>query len=156
MSTDNQKTIARADAARRAMHAWQLRVGGLPWSEVAEQAGFSNAPNAVRAVRRWAGRLPQLEHAELREIARERGEWLWRHAATDVEDRRPGAVRAAVATLQRQAALDGLDAAHRVQVGVDDAAELEAIVRAIRAARGDFPDEADVLELTEVVSDDDE
>jgi hypothetical protein len=146
MSNDKQSIIVRADAARRAMHAWQLRVSGLPWDEVATQAGFSNAPNALRAVRNWAGRLPQLTHTELREVARERAEWLWRKAAEDVEDRRPGAVRAAVATLQRQAALDGLDAAHRIEVDVD-AAELERIARQIQAARGMTPIEADVLEL---------
>ena len=155
MSTPNdtqaiRRQRPRADALRRVTQAWQLRIAGVAWDDIAAQVGYSNAQNCIRAVRNYAGTLPEPSTVELRHLWRARLEKLWPIAERDVLAGKPGATRAAVALAQRAAAMDGLDSATRVEVSTD-AAELEQIVRQIRVARGDLPEEADVLEL-EVLS----
>ncbi|MGC5223258.1 hypothetical protein ACPW96_11790 [Micromonospora sp. DT81.3] len=61
---------------------------------MAKQAGYANAPNAVRAVRSYAGSLPKSTHDELRAMMRARSEAVWQQAFADVLQQRPGAVRA--------------------------------------------------------------
>lgn len=128
---------------QRVADAWSMRVRGATWDEIAAALGYANGPNALRAVRNFAGSLPQPEMPELRSLWRERLEFLWPIAARDVEAGKPGAMRAAVAVAQRAAQLDGLDAPQRVQVESADAAELAAMVGALLAAQGS---DADVLE----------
>jgi len=75
---------------------------------------YANTPNALRAVREYAGSLSTPTHDELRAMMRARSEAIWQQAFADVLQQRPGSVRAAVAVLQRQALLDGLDVPRRV------------------------------------------
>lgn len=105
-----------AKALQRVSDAWAMRIRGATWDEVAAAVGYANAPNAVRAVRNFVGTLPEPSMPELRSLWRERLEYLWPLAARDVEEGRPGAVRAAVAIADRAAKLDGLDAPTRVEV----------------------------------------
>lgn len=155
MSTDTQLTTrkVRADAGQRAQQAWALRVAGREWAEVAKATGFTDPANCIRAVRTYFGTLPQPDREELRTLARARGERLWEQALVDVLQQRPGAVRAAVALLQRQSALDGLDQPSRVHVDVTDS-DLGELVAELSAMLGTSAAEVDPLELTEVVEDD--
>jgi hypothetical protein len=137
---------ANAPAAQRVQDAWALRVRGAGWKEIALVLGYANAQNAMRAVRNFAGRLPQPSAPELRSLWRERLEYLWPMAVRDVEKGRPGATRAAVSVAARAAQLDGLDAPQRVTVDFED----PEVQRALFAWLGvDSPQlvEADVLEL---------
>lgn len=98
-----------AAAQAKAQQAWSLRVAGLPWARIAEHVGYSDDAGAIRAVRTYAGSLPEVDRHASRQVWRERIEWLWARAARDVQEQRPGAVRAAVALAQRAGQLDGLD-----------------------------------------------
>jgi len=151
--SDNLRTIQTARSAqstRRAAEAWSLRVAGLSWHDVAQQAGYANAANAVRAVRSYAGSLPAPAHDELRAMMRARSEAVWQQAFADVLQQRPGAVRAAVAVLHRQAQLDGLDAPTRVEITPTEE-EFQALVEFVLRAKGVTPVvEYDVLELDDV------
>lgn len=115
--SDKQRTgvrLRRADTARRTAEAWRLRVEqGLGWDEIAEQVGYANGPNALRAVRRWRDSLPALDVARMRDEAIARGEWLVRKAAEDVEEDKPGCITAMVRAEGRLASLVGLDAPKR-------------------------------------------
>lgn len=129
MSLDKQMTTraphANAKAMQRVADAWAMRVRGATWDEVASAVGYANGPNALRAVRNFAGKLPELEASELRSLWRERMEFLWPVAVRDVEGGKPGAMRAAVAVAQRAAQLDGLDQPQRIELNAD-ASELDA------------------------------
>ena len=134
--------------------AWAMRVRGADWATIAGAVGYASPQNAMRAVRNYAGRLPELTMPELRSMWRERLEALWPIAFADVERGKRGATRAAVAIAQRAAALDGLDAPARMQVEAS-AAELDAMVRvlltqvpdrAIEASIWDEAEDAEVLE----------
>lgn len=145
--------MSRADAMQRASTAWQLRVAGKSWDDIAADLGYENHSNVIRAVRTHFGTLPSPAREELRALARARGEVVWSQALRDVLEQRPGAVRAAVAVLQRQSALDGLDQPHRlhVEVGDDDMRELVAELSAVLGTNGV---EVDPLELTAEAVDD--
>lgn len=141
------RTARSALSSRRAADAWSLRVAGLSWHDVAQEAGYANAPNAVRAVRSYAGSLPAPVHDELRAMMRARSEAIWQQAFADVLQQRPGAVRAAVAVLQRQAQLDGLDAPTRVEITPTEQ-QYQELVEIYMRAKGLAPViEYDVLEL---------
>ncbi|WP_156759646.1 hypothetical protein [Microbacterium karelineae] len=129
------KTPVKADAARRASEAWSLRVAGFTWEEIADQVGFSDAPGAHRAVKNFFDDVPQPDREQLRELARERGEALWKQAFADALEQRPGAVRAAVAVMQRQAALDGLDAPTRTEVSLETDREIDELVAEVLTFR---------------------
>lgn len=137
----------RGDAMQRAAQAWHLRVLGKTWNEIADTVGFANDANAIRAVRRYVGRLPEPDADQARTVWRERMEHLWGIAARDAEAGRPGAIRAGVAIAQRSAALDGLDAPSRYEITPGEA-QLEQLVQQLlqRSGYEDSP-EADVLEL---------
>ncbi|HCS61400.1 MAG TPA: hypothetical protein DIW46_08395 [Microbacterium sp.] len=140
---------ARGDAMQRATQAWHLRVLGKTWAEIAQTVGFANDANAIRAVRRYVGRLPEPDAEETRTVWRARMEHLWSAAARDAEVGRPGAIRAGVAVAQRAAALDGLDAPTRYEFTPAEA-QLEQLVQQLVARSGHVEvveAEADVLEL---------
>jgi AraC-like DNA-binding protein len=124
----------RADAAQRAQRGWALRVAAS-WAQVAEAVGYTSATIACRAVRRYFGRLPQPSHDELRDLWRERQEFLGGQNAKAVREGAPGSVRAAVAIIRSTAQLDGLDAPARFQVETPDSERILAIVREIEEAR---------------------
>jgi hypothetical protein len=118
---------------------------------VAEIVGFHDAPTAHRAVKRWFGRVPEIDPDESRAMWRERLELLWRQSLTDSTQQRPGAVRAAVAVAQRAAALDGLDAPTRVEVYNPTVAEIAEYVQNMRASLGDVPETEPEVVDAEVV-----
>ena len=64
-------------------------------------------------MRTYFGRLPEPDHDEQRRLWRDRLEvlWrrLWRQTARDVQEQKPGAIRAGVAGADRAARLYGLD-----------------------------------------------
>ena len=134
----------RADAAKRADMAFEARVAGATWDEAAEIAGFANGPNACRAVANVFGSLPTPDREELRAVARARGEAVWRQALRDVEERRPGAVTAAVRVLDLMVRLDGLSAPDRVEVGLTPT-DVE-IQRFIDRVLGPHEEEADIFD----------
>jgi AraC-like DNA-binding protein len=107
------------DDMRRAQQAWQLRVGGLTWDQVADSCGYANKQNAARAVRRHLGAIPQPDREATWLLWHERLELLWQRALRDVEDGKPGAMRAAVSLAQRVAAMQGLDSPSEHRVTVD-------------------------------------
>lgn len=147
------RTHPNAVAVQKVADAWSMRIRGASWAEVARALGYSSPGNACRAVKNYVGSLPEPEMHELRSMWRERLESLWPIARRDVEDGRPGAMRAAVAVAQRAAQLDGLDQPQRVEVS-GGADELNAMVRVILAAQGEADDEADIFDA-EVVDDKD-
>lgn len=116
MRTD--RVMVRADAEERARKAWAARVAGATWQQVADVAGFTHPQNAVRAVRRYFGDLPQVDRQMERELWRERLEFLWRQTERDVLQQRTGAVRGGVAVAQRAALMLGLDEPTRTEVAL--------------------------------------
>lgn len=114
----NAETFARrvnAEAAARAERAAELRVAGATWSQIAEQTGYSAGTHARRAVVNYLGELPTPDREAARTLLRERVELLWQVAERDAREGKPGALRAAVAVLQRAAQLDGLDQPQQVE-----------------------------------------
>lgn len=147
MTNDKQMTRRpshNAPAMQKVADAWAMRIRGAAWEDIAAAVGYANGPNALRAVRNYVGTLPEPTLPELRSLWRERLEFLWPVAARDVEDGKPGAMRAAVAVAQRAAQLDGLDQPQRVEFSTDSA-ELDRMVRALLAAQGHPDLEADVF-----------
>lgn len=144
------RQLTRADALDRAGKAWRLRVSGAPWAEIAATLGYANDANVIRAVRSSFGKLPQPDREELRTMWRERHEVLYRIAATDAEDRRPGAVRSAVAVARSAAQLDGLDAPTKVQIS-PASEEFERVMALVMGRGAAVPVEGDIFEIEGVV-----
>jgi hypothetical protein len=114
MASDTPQRLKRADTANRVREAWRLRTeSALSWDEIASRVGYANGPNALRAVRHWRQRLPEVDVRAMRDEAVERALWLIRKAAEDVEQDKPGCVTAMVRAEGRLAALAGLDAPRR-------------------------------------------
>lgn len=164
MGSDTPKTPETpakvyAGSMQKVADAWAMRVRGAEWGEIARAVGYANPQNAMRAVRNYAGRLPEPQMAELRSLWRERLEFLWPTAVRDVESGKPGGMRAAVAVAQRAAQLDGLDQPQRVEVSASSS-ELTEMVRALVEAKGQRAIEEasiwddDEIEDAEVVEDD--
>ncbi|MFJ6652818.1 hypothetical protein ACIQLJ_08495 [Microbacterium sp. NPDC091313] len=147
----------RTDAARRAADAWQMRVSGIGWDEIAARLGLHGAPNTHRAVKNYFGSVPQPDRELLRTMARERGEALWRRAFESVEksEGSAAAIRVAVDVLRRQAALDGLDQPTQVEF-TPTHDDLQRFVATVVAAHGlAAPEEGDPFAIVdaEVVED---
>lgn len=162
--TTDRLTVSRtnAEAMERANRAWQLRVAGLSWDAIAKAVGYENKSNAYRAVMHYFDAVPQPDRALLREVARQRGEHLWRRALQAVEktEGSPAAIRAAVAVLDRHARLDGLDEPARLEVSHPEDELFQDFVAA--AARGlgvEIPVEAEIFDdeymYAEVIEDED-
>lgn len=136
----------RADALARAERAWNARVLGASWETAARVAGYSDAANAIRAVRSVYGSLPAIERDEARRLWRDRLEVVYRQAIQDVQDRRPGAVTAIVRLADRAARLDGLDEPARFSLTPSDN-ELGQWVASVIEARGgrEIPGEGDIF-----------
>jgi hypothetical protein len=136
----------RADAMARAERAWNARVLGASWEQAATIAGYSDASNAIRAVRSVYGSLPAIERDEARRLWRDRLEVIYRQVLKDVHDRIPGATTAAVRIADRAARLDGLDEPARLSITPSDG-ELQRFVSTVIAAQGgrDIPDEGDIF-----------
>src|SRR5690606_25076754 len=94
--------------------------------------GYANEANAVRAVRRYFGRLPQPDHEELRALWRERHEVLWRQSQDAIRDDKPGALRAGVAVARSAAQLDGLDRPTQLAVYYPSDEEFNATIATLR------------------------
>lgn len=109
--------LSRLNASHKASQGWQMRVQGYTWDEIAQATGFHDASTAYRAVKTYFGAVPAVDHEMQRHIARERTEFLQRKALEQVDaSPTPANIRAAVETLRRAAALDGLDAAMKVDM----------------------------------------
>lgn len=110
----------RADQLDRADQVWRARVAGATWKQAAQVGGYSSAANACRSVKQVYGGLPEVDREDLRKLWRDRLERLWQQALRDVEDRRSGAITAAVRVEQAAVALDGLDAPIRFSTTPSD------------------------------------
>lgn len=144
----------QADAAQRAQRAWAARVAGGTWEQVASLCGFASATIACRAVRRYFGKLPVLDHEELRDLWRARHETLWRQSQSAIADGETAALRAGVAIARSAAQLDGLDRPTRVEMYRPAADEFLTTVAALRAALTDGePQEADIFDVEPIESD---
>lgn len=141
--------MVRADYAQRVQRAWNLRVAGMGWDEIAETVGYSSRSNVIRAVQRYTGTLPTVDTESLRLLSRERGEYLWRHAANEVERTKGGAnaVRTATDVLRHQDSLYGLGQ-QTVRVQSDPTPdELARVVSSLLASVGVvMPMEADIFD----------
>lgn len=104
---------------QRADKAWDLRVAGVSWRQIARECGYHNASNAMRAVKSRCGTVPQPERVELRDLWRARLERLWLQTVKDCHEQRAGAVTAAVRVAQAAAILDGLNAPTQIDARVD-------------------------------------
>lgn len=98
----------RADTIERAERAYFARVSGATWTQAAEVAGYTDAANCCRAVRRVFDELPAPDREHQRHLVRDRLDTLYRLALKDAHDRRPGAVTSAVRVLELMSRLDGL------------------------------------------------
>lgn len=138
----------RAAYHQRVADAYGMRVRGAAWAEIAQATGYSTPQNAMRAVKSYTGKLPRIESTDqLRSLWRDRLEFLWPLAVRDAEAGRPGAMRAAVAVVDRASRLDGLDAPTRFEVSPDEMA-LQGIVDELLARGGQVaPIEAEVIDL---------
>lgn len=60
LATSPRAPRVRADAARRAAEAWQMRVSGYTWVEIADRLGMKGgAPTAHHAVTNYFGVCPR-------------------------------------------------------------------------------------------------
>jgi hypothetical protein len=110
----------KADHLDRADRAWRARIAGGSWKQAAAVAGYSDANAAMKGVRTAYGQTPRVDREALRNLWRERLEWAWRQVVTDMTDRRPGAVTAAVRVAGMAVALDGLAEPVRVDMAITD------------------------------------
>ena len=140
----------RADALGKAETAWKARAAGGTWAEAAQIAGYSDAANACRAVRRLYDTLPDEQREDMRNLWRERYERLFRQAYADVLERRPGAIVAAVRVAQAAVALDGLAAPIEIEVN-PSREEIAAWVDAVWTANRPQLVEADIFADAEVI-----
>ncbi|MBW1639565.1 hypothetical protein G3H63_10855 [Microbacterium resistens] len=148
MSTRNTVSRVNTSAMEKANRAWQLRVAGVSWDGIAKAVGFADKSAAYRAVNNFFGGVPQPDRGMLREVARQRGEHLWRRAFQAVEETKgsPAAIRAALAVLERHARLDGLDEPNRVEVNMPDGEDFQRLVAAAAAGMGlEIPVNADIF-----------
>lgn len=123
----------RADHLARANGAWRARVEGASWEQAAAAAGYSNAANCMRSVRRVYDALPPVDREHQRALWRDRLELLYRQAVVDVQEQRPGAIAAAVRIAQIAAKLDGLDAPTQIDVTNPTTREIEAWIDSVLA-----------------------
>jgi AraC-like DNA-binding protein len=133
--------------------AWAMRIRGATWAEIAAAVGYASPQNAMRAVRRYAGTLPEPSMPELRSLWRERLEYLWPLAARDVEAGKPGATRAAVAIAQRAAAMSGLDAAQKVTIDFNDREVQAQLFQWLNITPDQLEIEGEVIDDADVVED---
>lgn len=123
------KSRSKADVA------WRARTAGATWAEAAAMSGYASAQSCYKSVVKHRGALPQVEADHLRELWRERLETLWRQALRDVADRRPSAVTHGVRVASAAAALDGLNAAAKVELGTESS--LTELITALTDGSGD-------------------
>jgi hypothetical protein len=103
----------RADALARAREAWDLRIIGTTWDDVAARLGYANDKNAMRAVREAFGEMPEPDRDEFRRLVTDRLEFWSREAmrtysqATTVRER-SAAIRAGVQTVTTLARVSGV------------------------------------------------
>lgn len=114
--TDENGSHVRGDALERANRAWELRISGMPWKQVAEMTGFAHASSAQNAVKAVYGSNPAVDREQLRDLWRARLEVLWSQTISDIADRIPGATTAGVRIIQAAAQLDGLNQPTKVAV----------------------------------------
>ena len=112
-----------------------MRVAGIPWARVAGELGYANPQNAMRAVRELYGTMPEIDTGTARALLRDRAEKVWMQIQVDMREQRPGATRAAIAVLQRMAALDGLDAAAKLELVTPTDDEMHRVVHELVAIR---------------------
>lgn len=155
-ATSPGTTVDRTHGAalERASHAYRLRVAGASWDAIARHLGYHDKSAAYNAVKRQFEDAPQPSRELARALHRDRTEALWVEALRDVQARRPGAVRAAVAVLQRVAMLDGLDEPQRVTV-TPDVSRVREVVEALAAMARSDDEEADIMadEYAEITAD---
>lgn len=148
-----KKQERQADAAQRAQRGWSARAAGASWAQVAELCNYASATVACRAVRRYFGNLPKIDHEEQRALCRERHELLWRQSQAGIREGQAGALRAGVAVARSASQLDGLDRPTQVELYRPDAVEFLRVVGELkeRMLEGQ-PREADIFEAEIVVS----
>jgi len=138
--------ITKLNAAHKASQGWQMRVQGYTWDAIAQATGYHDGGTAYRAVKNYFGQVPVIDHEMQRQIARERTEFLQRKALEQVDaSPSPANIRAAVETLRRAAALDGLDSAMKVAVEASSDEIRAWAERMIQLAGAKMPDEADIF-----------
>ena len=150
------------DPRSRAEAAVTLKMGGASNHEIAQTLGYSSARHARTAVERAlaaAGTNPE-SRDYLREIMRRRMDRLLRSVmpkATNPNDPNHLAYSArALAIIDRQIRLDGLDAPTQVAISTPDAARVEAYISQVLALAGaqGAAEEADILDA-DVLEDED-
>jgi hypothetical protein len=146
----------KKSAAEKVKKAFDLRLQGVPYEDIARQVGYASRGNACRAVSNWLATHPAPSAGEMRQIENlkydliEAG--LWRivgkvHWATcskglaydsdglPVVDDAPNvqAYRALIALYQRRARLNGLDLPSVTPASAAEEAEEDAEVEAFVA-----------------------
>lgn len=124
---------SRVSVARRQTEALELRAAGWTLDEIAEKLGYSTATLARRAVLAALKRAGAAPASEYRKVERARLERIIKSIWPKCVGREPGtrgpadpgeppdleSIDRLVKLMQRRAALDGLDAPKRTQIGGD-------------------------------------
>lgn len=162
--------ILRREATNPSKKAWAafaMRKRMIPWNEIADFLDYGGVAQVKAAVNGILAATASPEDTEtlrqsiisgLEEQLRRSVAFASADAFEDEDgtlipnDQRIAWHREVRQDYEMLARISGAQAAAQVQLSTPDAAELGNIVRQIRQARGELPDEADVLEL-EITSD---
>jgi hypothetical protein len=107
-----KKRGANSDWTRaKALRILELRVQGLSFDEIAAELDYKSGRHARSAYQRLMDKHEKESIESLRELQNERLEMAWRGLAPKVIQGRERAVEVAMKVLERQARLQGIDAA---------------------------------------------
>ncbi len=126
--------VVRAAAEERGRRAYELRLAGHSYDEIAELVGFASKQSAHRAVKRWADSVPQPDLEVMRAESSAVLSFARAHTMRAVEEKASGAVRDLVAVEARLAALHGLDAEKGAAVNVAVGVGVDVVGRELLAS----------------------
>ena len=117
MRNQGPQQDAKLTRAERQRAALKMRSKGAGYDDIAERLGYADRSGAWRSVQAAMGRLRTEAAQELRLLECERLDRLLEAVWKRAESGQPGAIRAALAVMERRARLLGLDKPSKLEIG---------------------------------------
>jgi len=141
MANQASKQDPKLKGFQRQMAALHLRAAGANYEEIADKLGYSSRSGSWKAVSSAMQKLRQEGAKEARMLQVQRLDELLLGIWQKAKKGDPRAVRAALAILERQARLMGLDAPSRLELaGFLNSGDWQQIKAALTAALADYPE----------------
>jgi len=143
MSNQDGEQDRKLKGFQRQLAALRLRAAGANYEQIADKLGYRSRSGAWKAVSSAMQKLKQEGAKEARMLQVQRLDELllgtWKRAKTGD----PRAVRAALAILERQARLMGLDAPSKLEIGrLLESEDWQRVRQTIMGALADYPEAA--------------